>query len=37
MPMGVKGGNAAFQSLLDNVLKHYRDFARPLVEDIIVS
>ena len=37
MPMGVKNGNAAFQHLLNDVLKDYRDFARPFVDDIIVS
>ena len=36
MPMGVKNGNAAFQRLLDDVLKDYRNFSRPFMEDIIV-
>ena len=37
MPMEVKNGNAAFQRLLDEVLKDYRAFTRPLVDDIILS
>ena len=37
MPMGVKNGNAAFERLLSDVLKEYRDFARPFVDNIIVS
>ena len=37
MAIGVKNGNAAFQRLLDDVVKDYRDFARPFVNDIIMS
>ena len=37
MPMKVKNGNAAFQCLQDDVLKDYRDLARPFVDDIMVS
>ena len=37
MPMKVKNGNAAFQRLLDDVLKDYCDFARPFVDNIMVS
>ena len=37
MPIGLKNGNAAFQLLLDVVLKDYRDFARPFMDDIIVG
>ena len=36
MPMGVKNGNAAFQRLLNDVLKDWRNFARPFVDDVIV-
>ena len=37
MLMGVKNGNAVFQRVLDNALKDYRDFARPFVDNIIVT
>ena len=35
--MGVKNGNAAFQRAFDDALKDYRDFARPFVDNIIVT
>ena len=37
LPRGVKNGNAAFQRLLDDALKDYRDFARPFAEDMTLG
>ena len=37
MPIRVKNGNAAFQRLLHDVLKDYRDFAKPFADNIILS
>ena len=37
MPVRVKNGNTAFQRLLYDFLKDYRQFPQPFVENIIVS
>ena len=37
MPLGVTNGNAAFQGMLENLLKPVRDCADPLVDDVIIA
>ena len=36
-PMGVTNGNAAFQTMLENLLEPVRDCADPLVDDVIIA
>ena len=37
VPMGAKNGNAAFQRMMEDLLGPGRDFADPLVDDIIIG
>ena len=37
IPMGVAGGNAAFQRMLETLLEPVRDCADPLVNNVIIG